>query len=212
MPSPTNRIFFSEYVFDIFEEVYKPAEDSFLFADNLIANEDVAVIDMGTGCGILGIIAAGKGAKVLAVDINPWAVQCTKKNASLNHVSGKMLCVQGDLFSPIRKDARFDVIMFNAPYLPSERDEECSWLERAWSGGQSGRQTIDRFINDTPKHLKPNGKLFLLQSSLSDISETFHRLAGKNLRGTIVAEKTLPFFESVILIEAEFMSTSADES
>src|SRR4030067_3749834 len=148
MPSPTNRVFFSEYVFDVFEEVYEPAEDSFLFADNLIANEDDAVIDMGTGCGILGIIAAGKGAKVLAMDINPWAVQCTKKNASLNHVSEKMSCVQGDLFSPIRKDARFDVIMFNAPYLPSERDDACSWLERAGPRGQWGRHTIDSFLKD----------------------------------------------------------------
>ena len=44
------------------EDVYEPAEDSFLFAENLDVEKGAQVLDVGTGCGILGILAAEKAA------------------------------------------------------------------------------------------------------------------------------------------------------
>lgn len=204
MRSLTKRVLFSEYVFDVFEDVYEPAEDSFLFADNMKVNEGDVVIDVGTGCGILGIIAAEKAARVIAIDINPHAVRCARENAVLNHVDDKMFCIRGDLFTAIKSRAKFDLILFNAPYLPSEDAEETSWLESAWSGGPSGRRIIDRFVHDSPNYLKPEGRLLLLQSTLSKISDTLKKLEAENMKTTVAAEKALPFFETIKIMRAEF--------
>lgn len=172
MPSPSKKVYCRDYVFLVYENVYEPAEDSFLFAENLAVKKDEVILDMGTGCGILGIIASDKAAKIVMVDINPYAVRCAKENAKLNNVLDKICFVQGDLFAPIRTEEKFDSILFNAPYLPSKPSEDKSWLGRAWAGGASGRQVIDRFICEAPEYLKENGCILLMQSTLSNVNET----------------------------------------
>jgi release factor glutamine methyltransferase len=200
---PSKKVFFENYVFYVSENVYEPAEDSFLFAENLRVKKGDFVLDMGTGCGILGIIAADKAAKVVAVDINPYAVRCAKENAKLNHVKHKVFLVQGDLFSPLNPKEKFDLILFNAPYLPVEHEESDWWLERAWAGGTTGRRVIDRFIKEAPKHLRRNGLILLMQSTLSGINETIRKFGEKGLTASVVAERALPFFETIVLIKAK---------
>ncbi len=116
------QAFYSDFVFEVFEDVYEPAEDTFLIADYLtqVVEEGDTVLDMGTGCGILAVIAAPKAQKVVATDVNPHAVKCAKLNAKTNRVSHKIDVRHGDMFQPIRKTERFNVIVFNAPYLPTE--------------------------------------------------------------------------------------------
>ena len=104
MHSLPKRVYFGDYVFSVWENVYEPAEDSFLFAENLNVHEGEEVLDMGTGCGILGILAAKKAKTVVAVDVNPHAVRCAKENAALNDVRSKMAFVQGDLFTPLSEE------------------------------------------------------------------------------------------------------------
>jgi release factor glutamine methyltransferase len=157
---------------------------------------------MGTGCGILGVIAAEKAAKVVAVDINPYAIRCTRRNAELNGVAEKMVFLQGDLFAPIKNGEKFDLILFNAPYLPSKLDEDDAWLSRAWAGGASGRRIIDRFIREVPCYLKMNGRVFLLQSVLSSVDETFLKFINYGLRADVIAKRDLPFFETIALVIA----------
>jgi len=196
------KVFFGKYVFDVWENVYEPAEDSFLFARNLLVQENSIVLDMGTGCGILGIIAAEQASEVVAVDINPYAIRCAKENARCNKVLNKMIFLQGNLFAPIREEVKFDMILFNAPYLPSVQVDAENWLERAWSGGLNGRQIIDRFICEAPKHLEKNGCVLLMQSTLSNVDETLEKFEGRSLRTEIVAKCSLPFFETLVLIRA----------
>jgi len=203
MPSPSKKVYFRDYIFHVYENVYEPAEDSFLFAENLAVKKDEVVLDMGTGCGILGIIAAEKAAKIVMVDINPYAVRCAKENAKLNGVLEKICFVQGDLFAPIRTEEKFDSILFNAPYLPSKPSEDKSWLGRAWAGGAGGRQVIDRFICEAPEYLKENGCILLMQSTLSNVNETLRRFEKNGLKTSIVAKRSLPFFETIVLVKAE---------
>lgn len=203
MPSPSKKVYFRDYIFHVYENVYEPAEDSFLLAENLALKKDEVVLDMGTGCGILGIIAADKAAKVVMVDINPYAVRCAKENAKLNGVLDKVFFVQGDLFAPINAEEKFDSILFNAPYLPSKPSEDKSWLARAWAGGATGRQVIDRFICEASEYLKENGCILLMQSTLSDVNETLRRFEKNGLKTSIVAKRSLPFFEAIVLVKAE---------
>jgi release factor glutamine methyltransferase len=95
---------------------------------------------------------------------------------------------------------RFDLILFNAPYLPTER-ENTSWLERSWAGGETGRDITDRFINEVSEHLSPNGQILLMQSSLSDIDQTAQRCVTMGLNPKIITRRSLPFFETIMLIE-----------
>jgi len=203
MSSRNKKVFFVNYAFHVSENVYEPSEDSFLFAENLVVKKGGIVLDMGTGCGILGIIAAEKAAGVVAVDINPHAVRCARENAELNGVADKMFFVWGDLFAPIKTGEKFDLILFNAPYLPSEPSEDKSWLGCAWAGGVAGRQVIDRFICEAPKYLKENGRVLLVQSTLSDVDETLRRFEECGLRTSIVVKRALPFFETIVLVKAE---------
>jgi release factor glutamine methyltransferase len=202
MSSPVKQAYFGDYVFVIDENVYEPAEDSFLFAENLAVDAGESVLDMGTGCGILGILAAEKARWVVAADVNPYAVRCAKENALLNNVRGKMAFAQGDLFTWLSQKATFDAILFNAPYLPVGKGEANSWLGRAWAGGATGRQVIDRFIAKAPCHLKRTGRVLLMQSTLASVDETLRRFAECHLNAEVVAERELPFFETVVLIKA----------
>ncbi|MGQ9624038.1 MAG: HemK2/MTQ2 family protein methyltransferase [Candidatus Bathycorpusculaceae bacterium] len=203
MSSQVKKVFFADYVFHVWENVYEPAEDSFLFAENLLVNEGEKVLDMGTGCGILGIIAAREASEVVAVDINPYAVKCAMENARLNGVAAKISFIQGDLFTSLRQHAKFDVILFNAPYLPLEHEEKNSWLIRAWSGGAGGRQLINRFIYEAPKYLEQSGRILLLQSTLSGVNETVTVFLKGGLKADILTECDLPFFEKILLVKAE---------
>ena len=204
MHSAGKRVFFGDCVFEVCENVYEPAEDSLLFAERLQINESARVLDMGTGTGILGILAAKNASEVISVDINPYAVRCSKRNAQANGVSDKMSFVQGDLFTPLSREALFNLILFNAPYLPSEPGEDQSWLGRAWAGGPTGRRVIDRFISGAPGHLKKEGEIMLMQSNLANVEETVKKFEAIGMKAKVISQLALPFFEKLALIRAAF--------
>ena len=203
MPSQVKRVYFGGYAFDVWENVYEPAEDSFLFAENLPTRKSDAVLDIGTGCGLLSVVVAEKALAVVAVDVNPYAVRCAKENAKLNGFTGKVSFIQGDLFAPLRAEKQFDLVLFNAPYLPSKDSGSVSWLERAWAGGSDGRRFIDRFIHESARYLRDAGRVLLMQSTLSDVDKTLKGFEKHGLKAKIVAEKFLPFFETIVLVQAE---------
>jgi len=204
MKSLRKQVFYDDLVFQVFEDVYEPAEDTFLVADTLISTveEGDTVLDVGTGCGILAIIAARKAKKVIATDVNSHAVKCARLNTRINKVSHKIKVCQGNLFQPIRKTERFNVIVFNAPYLPSSPREQRTWIERSWAGGPTGRELIDQFIIAAPHYLKRQGKILLVQSSLANIDETLERFRKANLEAQVIAEKKVAF-ETIVVIQAK---------
>jgi release factor glutamine methyltransferase len=202
MPSPSKRVHFGGYEFNVYDDVYEPAEDSFLFAENLSVKESERVLDLGTGCGVLGILAAKTAAGVVAVDFSPYAIRCAKENSALNGVRGKIDFVQASLFTALNPNAIFDLILFNAPYLPSEENEAASWIDRAWAGGANGREVVDRFISEVPLHLKSCGRVLLMQSTLTGVEETLRKFSEQGLNAAVKASQKLPFFETLTLIEA----------
>jgi hypothetical protein len=68
------------------------------------------------------------------------------------------------------------LILFNSPYLPSEKDEITHWIDYAWAGGKGGRDVIDRFIASASRYLRPSGRVLLVQSTLSGVDETLKNM------------------------------------
>ncbi|MCL4411359.1 methyltransferase [Candidatus Marsarchaeota archaeon] len=173
-------------------DVYKPREDTVLMAKAVEEHAFGQVLDLGTGTGALGIVAAKKGCSVTFADISASAVECAKSNAELNGVSGKF--VVSDLFDSIR--GRFDTIIFNPPYLPSEttpNDPKLVPLE----GGSRGREVIDRFLEEYKQHVEPKHKVLLLESSMNGYEGDIARLGAK------IIGKTHYFFEDLVVLLLE---------
>lgn len=188
--------YYKDYALNVPDSVYEPKEDSELLADNLLVEKGDYVLDMGCGSGIQGITASLKAKKVLSADISPAALEACFLNADTNNVKN-MEFRESDLFSNINEDELFDLIIFNPPYVPSdEKDLEA----KAWAGGTMGREVIDRFILDAPKHLKAGGRIELLVSSVNDPEEVIKALKKKNLETRILAKEKLWFEEIYILL------------
>ncbi|QDA30682.1 methyltransferase [Thermococcus indicus] len=176
-------------------QVYEPAEDTFLLAENLAVREGDLALDVGTGTGLIALLMARKARSVLGVDINPLAVELAGENARINGIKNVEFRVS-DLFENV--SGKFDVITFNAPYLPGEPEEP---IDLALVGGEGGREVLDRFIREVPAYLKPGGTVQIVQSSITGVEETLRRLEKAGLRGKIAARVHV-FFEDIVLINA----------
>ncbi|NPA47473.1 MAG: methyltransferase domain-containing protein, partial [Thermococci archaeon] len=131
----------------------------------------------------------------LGVEVSPSAVELARENASLNGITNVEFRVS-DLFENVA--GRFDVVTFNAPYLPGEPRDE---IDRALVGGKNGRDVIDRFIREVGNYVRPGGVVQLVQSSITGVDETLSafRRHGFSPR---VAAKLHVFFEDIVLINA----------
>jgi Methylase of polypeptide chain release factors len=113
---------------------------------------ELSVVDIGTGTGALGIIAAmdNRVSNVLMSDISEEALECAKENARLNSVEGKCTFIKSNLFEGI--EGNFDMIIFNPPYLPD--DDEVRSGKNWWSGGPTGIELTKLFMVQAAEHLK----------------------------------------------------------
>lgn len=185
-------------------QVYEPAEDTFLLANNLEVERMSRALEIGTGTGLISILASRKARMVIATDINPHALDCTLKNIIVNKAYNVELR-KGDLFEPV-KDEKFDLILFNTPYLPTSEDETVDGeLDAAWNGGPSGREVIDRFLCEVKDHLNPGGKVQMVQSTLSGNEETLEKLEELGFKASITAREK-GFFEEMVVITAVLIS------
>lgn len=184
--------------FNTHPKVYEPAEDSFLLAENLEMSRRDEVLEIGTGTGIIAVCASRKVAKVVATDINPWALRCATKNLIANRAFNVELR-EGNLFEPVQGE-KFDLILFNTPYLPTGEDEVLNdELNTAWDGGTDGREVIDRFLDGLCGHIRRGGRVQLVQSSLSDVERTTLRLEELGFQVSITAREKI-FFEEIVVI------------
>ena len=144
-------------------QVYSPEADSVLLLDaaRAEAGSEDRVLEVGTGSGLIAAEIA-KIARVVATDINPHVVIAARRAGAE--------VVRTDLFAGLR--GPFDLILFNPPYLPTRPEERIDdWLELALDGGESGRVVIERFARDVGDILAPDGRILLLISSLTGLSE-----------------------------------------
>ena len=177
--------------------MYPPAEDSYFLREEVkkylstISSEKrkkSKVLDMGSGSGIQAeaCLQAGVPKKnILAADLDKEVMLSLKKRG--------FRAIHSNLFSKIKQ--KFDLIIFNPPYLPADPKEK----GRDTTGGKKGYETILKFLWRAQSHLKKEGKIFLLFSSLSkpkiikEYAKKYYHLKEKS-------SKKL-FFEELFVIE-----------
>jgi release factor glutamine methyltransferase len=188
---------FRDLVLETLEDlVYVPAEDSELLAENM-GEPRGRVLDVGCGCGIQSLVAAKTAECVLGVDVNPDAVELSRRNASANRVENAEFLLS-DMFANVK--GRFDLVLFNPPYLPVEED---GMLEKAWAGGRDGVREINRFIDGVSDRLLPGGRALLLVSDANRPDEVLRRFASSGFDARVIAKKRL-FFEGLCIVSAAF--------
>jgi release factor glutamine methyltransferase len=157
------------------EEVYPPKEDTFLLLGVLDVIPGERVLEMGCGTGLVSCHLAAGGGVLTAADINPKAVECTRANLRRNGLPGEV--VESDLFADVL--GRFDLIVFNPPYLSVEEDGP---LEKAWAGGKEGVDVLIPFLAGARERLNPGGRIVLLLSSEMGRSALDNALEGFSRR------------------------------
>ena len=155
-----------------------------LAVDRLVPG--ATVIDLGCGTGAISAAVAARvpDAEVWAVDIDPAAVACARRNLPAQRVR------EGDLFDPLPADLQASVICANAPYVPTDAiatmPPEAREHEHrvALNGGADGLDVQRRVITDAPRWLVPGGTL-LVETSRQQAPTTAALMSAAGLTATV---------------------------
>ncbi|MBU0979584.1 MAG: methyltransferase [Nanoarchaeota archaeon] len=163
--------------------VYGPREDSYLIQKVIVRFSRGKVLDMGTGSGILAAEAAETADEVLGVDVDGKAVKEAKKRYP--DIDFKV----SNLFSRLGR-SKFDLIIFNPPYLPTTKED---FKDAALDGGRHGDSVLLKFFNSSHKHLRPKGNILFLASSLTRMDRIMKKLKKHGLHIEKLTDEKLPF-------------------
>lgn len=169
------------------DPVYAPAEDSGLLAEAAVERARGVVLEVGTGSGWVAERVRDRGSadRVVGSDVNPHACRRARERG--------VEAVRADLLGPFPAGS-VDTLLFNPPYLPTDPDAEWDdWQEAALSGGESGRDLIDPFLDDAGRVLRPGGRVLLLVSSLTGFADVVEYAVSRGFDAETVAEESYPY-------------------
>lgn len=178
---------------------YPPEEDSYLMKKEVeryiskLKNKNIKVLDMGTGTGIQAQTCVDFGVKrkdIICADIDSEAILMLKNEG--------FHALESDLFSKINPKSKFDLIIFNAPYLPEDKKNYDKGKDT--TAGKRGNEIILRFLKETKGYLSNSGKILLLFSSLSKPEEILDYAKKLGYKFEKLSEEKL-FFEKLFIYE-----------
>jgi release factor glutamine methyltransferase len=153
--------------FEVPAEVFEPKPVGLWESVLGEVKEGDRVLDVGTGSGVNGILAASKSSDVVAVDVNPASVKNAKHNAELNNVASHMDIHVSDLFDSVQ--GRFDLILFDPPFR---------WFKprnmRERSTADKNYQTLTSFFDRVKDYLTDGGRILLFFGTSGDIDYLGH--------------------------------------
>jgi len=190
--------------------IYDPDDDSFLLMDAALAEvkDTDKVLEIGTGSGIIAESLLNKARCLIATDINPFATELAKRKG--------IDVIRTYLFDGIKE--KFDLILFNPPYLPKKpdllydesSDERNRWVSLALDGGPTGREIIEEFLDDVGNYLSDEGRFLIVISSFTGIEDVMNSAESKGFCIEIVNEKRI-FFEQLVVIKGRLKDRKSEE-
>ncbi|ETA67058.1 HemK-related putative methylase [Methanolobus tindarius DSM 2278] len=182
------------------EQVYEPAEDSYLLADTALdlVKDGMNVLEIGTGTGFVSaVLKANRTISLIATEISPIAAKCAKSNG--------IEVIRTDMFCGLKGKKQFDIVIFNPPYLPTSNEEKVpGWLNYAFDGGLDGRKDVEPFMQQVGNYLKPQGFILMLISSLTGIDEVIEEMGKHSFKAEVIASEKCSF-ENLVVIMANAM-------
>lgn len=179
------------------EGVHHPPPSTLDLVNLLDMRQGDRVLDLGCGAGLLAIAAAKLGAsQVVATDIDPRALDATRRNALANGVAEKIRICAGSWYEaleghPFGTAGSFDVIVATPPQTPAPHPFGPRY------GGPDGLDHLMTILRGAPAFLKPDhGRLWLLAISLVNSSELLRRLRELFHDVCIVLQTERPFTEN----------------
>lgn len=165
------------------------------FSTKFLANEisqlylnDKTFLDIGCGSGILGMIAASKGAMVTCIDISQKAIETTRKNFAINNLDAEILI--SDLFDNLNQ-RHFDFIVINPPYYKKD-PENCA--EMAWFAGKDF-EYFRKLFAQLPRYINERSIVKMVLSEDVDINGISDIALGNGMR-LMLEKSTVVFFET----------------
>jgi release factor glutamine methyltransferase len=177
--------------FRVPQGVQPPKAGSLFFCRHLNARRGERALEIGGGLGLAAVLMAKAGARVVATDVVPEAVEAIRANALLNGVDVDARL--GDCYAPVVGE-RFDLVCANPPQMPTppgraRRDA----VAAADNGGEDGWEILDRVIRDAPAHLAPGGRLLVSIFGFLGRKAALARLEAAGFEPAIVASETQAF-------------------
>ncbi len=181
--------------------VYPPSEDSYLLAKqikeclkNISEKSEFKVLDMGSGSGFQAKTCIESGIKkknIIAADIDPEAIALLKKQ--------RIPARKTDLFKNINKKKKFNIIIFNAPYLPEDKYDK----EKDTTAGKKGYEIIIKFLRKAKNYLAKEGFILLLFSSLSKPENILTYAKKRGYEVEKVSEKNVGMMETIFVYKLQ---------
>ncbi|MEV0168152.1 methyltransferase [Nonomuraea fuscirosea] len=140
------------------------------------------VLDMGTGSGVNAVLAASKAAEVLAVDVDPRAVEAARRNAERNGVQVEVRV--SDVFSAV--EGVFDLIVFDPPFrwfAPRDPFEAATTDE--------DYRAMTAFFRDVRGHLAPDGRMLVFFGTSGDLEHLRSLARAAGFGAEVVAHRDL---------------------
>lgn len=169
----------------------RPAGTAGPSAGPAAAPSRAVVVDLCCGSGAVGAVLAASLDRIelYAADIEPAAVRCARRN-----IGDKGLVYEGDLYEPLPASlrGRVDVLVANAPYVPTEAIEFLPPEARiheprvALDGGSDGLEIQRRVTAEAAEWLAPGGHL-LVETSERQAPRTAEAFARHGLRTRVVS-------------------------
>jgi len=133
----------------------------------LESGRQIAIADIGTGCGAIAIslALALPQAEIYATDVSTSALQVAEMNCRRHAVNGRVKLLRGDLLEPLPRPV--DMIVANLPYVrhseirdlaPEIRDYE---PVLALDGGEDGLHVIQQMLEQMPAKLNREASCLL---------------------------------------------------
>ncbi|MCU1495402.1 MAG: methyltransferase protein [Acidimicrobiaceae bacterium] len=138
--------------------------DSVEFASTLPSATGKRVLDLGTGCGIQGLLAMRGAREAVLSDIETRSLELAQLNQSLNAVDHPVAYVRSDCYDSLAGE-QFDLVVSLPPYVPEVAG---SATRSTVAAGPDGLAVVRRILRGLGEHLSPGGRLIARCQLLCD--------------------------------------------